>query len=146
MGVTLRLTRNGGKKNPFYRLVAADSRSPRDGRFIEQIGIYDPLKNPPVVRFKTARVEHWLSKGAVPGVSTVTARATGADPSLLPFGRLGRPHGLKGDLALRPFNPDASELARLKLPVTVTLLGPAGRSEKTLQAIRPAGDHFLVRF
>ena len=66
MAVTLRLTRAGGKKAPFYRVVAADSRSPRDGRFIEQVGIYDPLRSPAEVKLDTARIEHWLSVGAVP--------------------------------------------------------------------------------
>ncbi len=66
MAVTLRLTRAGGKKAPFYRVVAADSRSPRDGRFIEQVGVYDPLRNPAEIKLDTARVEHWLSVGAVP--------------------------------------------------------------------------------
>ena len=66
MAVTLRLTRGGARKSPFYRIVAADRRSPRDGRFIEQIGIYDPLRNPPEVRMDTARIQHWLSVGAVP--------------------------------------------------------------------------------
>jgi small subunit ribosomal protein S16 len=66
MAVTLRLTRAGGKKAPFYRVVAADSRSPRDGRFIEQVGIYDPLRSPAEVKLDKARVEHWLSVGAVP--------------------------------------------------------------------------------
>jgi small subunit ribosomal protein S16 len=66
MAVTLRLTRAGGKKSPFYRVVAADTRSPRDGRFIEQIGVYDPLRNPPEVKLDSARVDHWLSVGAVP--------------------------------------------------------------------------------
>jgi small subunit ribosomal protein S16 len=66
MAVTLRLTRAGGKKSPFYRVVAADKRSPRDGRFIEQIGVYDPLREPPEVRFDAARLEHWLGVGAVP--------------------------------------------------------------------------------
>jgi small subunit ribosomal protein S16 len=66
MAVTLRLTRGGGKKSPFYRIVAADRRSPRDGRFIEQLGVYDPLRSPPEIRMDAARVEHWLSVGAVP--------------------------------------------------------------------------------
>lgn len=66
MAVTLRLTRGGGKKNPFYRVVAADRRSPRDGRFIEQIGVYDPLRAPPEIRLDAARLEHWLSVGAQP--------------------------------------------------------------------------------
>jgi small subunit ribosomal protein S16 len=66
MAVTLRLTRAGGKKLPFYRVVVADSRSPRDGRFIEQIGVYDPLRSPPEVKLDAARLEHWLKVGAVP--------------------------------------------------------------------------------
>lgn len=66
MSVTIRLTRGGGKKVPFYRVVAADKRSPRDGRFIEQLGVYDPLRNPPEVRIDSERLQHWLSVGAVP--------------------------------------------------------------------------------
>lgn len=66
MAVTLRLTRGGGRKSPFYRIVAADRRSPRDGRFIEQLGIYDPLRNPPEIKMDDARVDHWISVGAVP--------------------------------------------------------------------------------
>jgi len=66
MAVTLRLTRGGGKKSPHYRVVASDRRSPRDGRLIEQVGIYDPRRSPPEVKFDMARVEHWLAAGAVP--------------------------------------------------------------------------------
>ncbi len=66
MAVTLRLTRGGGKKSPFYRVVAADTRSPRDGRFIEQIGVYDPLRDPPEVNMDSARLDHWLKVGARP--------------------------------------------------------------------------------
>jgi small subunit ribosomal protein S16 len=66
MAVILRLTRGGGKKSPFYRIVAADRRSPRDGRFIEQIGIYDPLRSPPEIKMNSTRIAHWLSNGAVP--------------------------------------------------------------------------------
>lgn len=66
MSVTIRLTRGGGKKVPFYRVVAADKRAPRDGRFIEQLGVYDPLRNPPEVRIDPERLRHWLSVGAVP--------------------------------------------------------------------------------
>ncbi len=66
MAVSLRLTRAGGKKSPFYRLVAADSRSPRDGRFIEQLGVYDPLQDPPQLNFDVARLDHWLKAGARP--------------------------------------------------------------------------------
>jgi small subunit ribosomal protein S16 len=66
MSVTIRLTRAGSKKVPFYRIVAADHRSPRDGRFIEQLGVYDPLREPVEFRIDQMRLEHWLSVGALP--------------------------------------------------------------------------------
>ncbi len=66
MPVRLRLTRRGAKKRPFYRVVAADKRAPRDGRFIEMLGTFDPLQEPPVIRLKKDRVDYWLSVGAIP--------------------------------------------------------------------------------
>lgn len=66
MAVKLRLIRMGAKKAPFYRIVAADSRSPRDGRFIELLGTYDPTKNPAQVSVKEEQVLSWLGKGAQP--------------------------------------------------------------------------------
>jgi len=56
----------GAKKKPFYRIVVADQRSPRDGRFIENIGTYDPLTDPPTINIKSERAGHWLSVGAQP--------------------------------------------------------------------------------
>ena len=64
--VKLRLRRMGAKKRPSYRIVAAESNSPRDGRFIEAIGFYDPLTNPATITLKEDRVKHWLSVGAQP--------------------------------------------------------------------------------
>ena len=64
--VKIRLRRMGAKKRPFYRLVVADARSPRDGRFIEQLGIYDPLTSPATIRLDGEKVHAWLSKGAQP--------------------------------------------------------------------------------
>ena len=66
MAVKLRLTRVGSKKNPIYRVVAADSRSPRDGRFIEIIGRYNPQTNPSTIELDEQKVRDWLSKGAQP--------------------------------------------------------------------------------
>lgn len=66
MAVKLRLMRMGKKKQPTYRVVAADSRSPRNGRFIEIIGTYDPRHEPSVVKIDTARAAEWVSKGAQP--------------------------------------------------------------------------------
>jgi small subunit ribosomal protein S16 len=62
--VKLRLARAGAKKKPFYRIVVANSRSPRDGRFIEQIGYYDPKYDPAVFKINAPRLEHWLKVGA----------------------------------------------------------------------------------
>ena len=64
--VKLRMARAGAKKRPFYRVVVTDSRSPRDGRFIEQIGTYDPNKDPAVLKIKEDRLAHWLGVGAKP--------------------------------------------------------------------------------
>lgn len=64
MAVKIRLRRMGAKKTPFYRIVVADSRSPRDGRFIEEIGYYDPLKNPAVINIDKEKAIEWLKKGA----------------------------------------------------------------------------------
>jgi small subunit ribosomal protein S16 len=66
MAVVLRMARKGTKKLPFYRLVAADSRCPRDGRFIEQLGVYDPTRNPEEFRVDAERLAYWLSVGAQP--------------------------------------------------------------------------------
>ena len=67
--VRLRLTRGGRHKRPFYRIVAADARMPRDGRYIEVLGTYDPLKTPAAVAIKQERVLEWLKKGAQPSVT-----------------------------------------------------------------------------
>lgn len=66
MAVKIRLQRFGTKKKPYYRVVATDSRNKRDGRFIEQVGTYDPMRKPHVTNFKMDRVEHWISVGAQP--------------------------------------------------------------------------------
>lgn len=66
MAVKLRLRRSGSKKRPFYRIVAADSRSPRDGRFIEIIGYYNPLTTPADVKIDEEKALKWLSEGAQP--------------------------------------------------------------------------------
>ncbi len=64
--VRIRLRRMGAKKKPFYRIVVADQRSPRDGRFIENIGTYDPMTDPPTIHIKSERANHWLRVGAQP--------------------------------------------------------------------------------
>ncbi|MBK8176156.1 MAG: 30S ribosomal protein S16 [Rhodospirillales bacterium] len=69
MSVRIRLARGGAKKRPFYRIVVADSRSPRDGRFIEVLGTYNPMlkqEHPDRIVLKSERVQHWLQHGATP--------------------------------------------------------------------------------
>jgi len=66
MAVKIRLKRMGAKKKPFYRVVVADSRFPRDGRFIEEIGTYNPLTNPSEINIDTEKAQKWLKNGAQP--------------------------------------------------------------------------------
>lgn len=66
MSVKIRLARHGAKKRPFYRIVVANIESPRDGRFLETVGTYNPLKEPAEVTLKEERVRHWIDQGAIP--------------------------------------------------------------------------------
>lgn len=72
MAVKIRLRRMGAKRAPFYRVVVADSKSPRDGKFIEEIGTYDPMKNPAEVKIDVEKAQQWIKNGAQP---TDTAKA-----------------------------------------------------------------------
>ena len=69
MAVKLRLTRIGSKKNPVYRIVAADSRSPRDGKFLEIVGRYNPQTDPSTIELDADKIRDWISKGAQPSDS-----------------------------------------------------------------------------
>ena len=83
MAVKIRLTRVGSKKNPIYRVVVADSRSPRDGRFIEIVGRYNPRTEPSTIELDQAKIDDWLSKGAQPTESVrrlISAAASGTAP------------------------------------------------------------------
>jgi len=89
MAVRVRLTRVGSKKNPIWRVVVADQRSPRDGRFIEMIGHYNPQTEPSTIRLDQERLQHWLARGAQPSGSVkqlvkAYAKSGGAagDPSV----------------------------------------------------------------
>ncbi len=66
MSVKIRLARHGTKKRPFYRIVVADSESPRDGKFLEVVGTYNPLRDPAEVNLKDERVKYWMGQGAIP--------------------------------------------------------------------------------
>ncbi len=95
VAVKIRLKRAGAKKSPSYRVVVADSRSPRDGRFIEELGYYDPTKEPAIFKLKEDRVKEWLAKGAQPsetvkallvkaGLKKKAAEGTGAAEAAVP--------------------------------------------------------------
>jgi small subunit ribosomal protein S16 len=86
--IKLRLRRMGAKKRPSYRIVAADSRAPRDGRFIEIIGTYDPLTDPSTVKINEERAKHWLSNGAQP---TDTVRSLLRREGIIPDPRATEP-------------------------------------------------------
>lgn len=64
MAVRIRMTRMGAKKKPFYRFVAADSEAPRDGKFLEILGYYDPMKDPAVIKIHEDKMKYWIEKGA----------------------------------------------------------------------------------
>ena len=72
MAVKIRLARHGAKKRPYYRIVVADARCPRDGKFIEEVGRYNPCANPAMVKFDLEKVDQWIKNGAQP---TDTVRA-----------------------------------------------------------------------
>jgi len=69
MAVRIRLTRLGRKKKPFYRIVVADSESPRDGKFLDIVGTYDPLQDPAKIDINDAKLQDWLGKGALPSTT-----------------------------------------------------------------------------
>ena len=77
MAVVLRLSRAGTHKAPFYHVVATDSRKPRDGKYLEDVGVYDPTQRPELIELKSERIEHWLKIGARPSptVAMIVKRA-----------------------------------------------------------------------
>lgn len=83
MPLVIRLRRHGARKKPFFRIVVADSRSPRDGRFVDQVGTYDPSCDPPRVTVRAERIERWLKAGARPSqtVAKLIRRQVSAAPA-----------------------------------------------------------------
>ena len=97
MAVALRLSRGGSKKRPFYRIVAADVRSPRDGRFIERLGTYNPMKNkddPERLNMNKPRIKYWLSVGAKPTnrvAKFIALEGLGEMPKIFPQTKKDKP-------------------------------------------------------
>ncbi|MBK9517414.1 MAG: 30S ribosomal protein S16 [Anaeromyxobacter sp.] len=86
MAVVLRLSRAGTHKAPFYHVVATDSRKPRDGKYLEDVGMYDPTRKPALIQLKADRVAHWLKAGARPSqtVAAILKRAKIGAPAAEP--------------------------------------------------------------
>ncbi len=103
--VKIRLKRMGAKKRPFYRLVVADARSPRDGRFIEEIGTYDPIAQPARVHIDADRVREWMRKGAQP---TDTARKLLEREAILTRTPRSRPQAAEPGTAAGMAEPEAA--------------------------------------
>ena len=83
MAVKIRLARHGSKKKPVYRIVVAHSESPRDGRFIDQVGLYDPTRSPNLIQFQAEKLATWLKKGAQPTqtVAQLIRKSAAASPT-----------------------------------------------------------------
>jgi small subunit ribosomal protein S16 len=90
MAVRIRLARHGAKKRPFYRIVVADNDSPRDGRFLEKVGTYNPLLDPAEVTLETERIQYWMAQGAIP---TDTVRSLLKKEGVLAEGGAAAPMG-----------------------------------------------------
>jgi len=82
MAVHIRLTRKGRKKQPFYRIIVADSKSPRDGKFLDILGTYDPMQDPAVVNVDNDKLDAWMVKGALPSttVKSILKKHAAATP------------------------------------------------------------------
>lgn len=108
--IKLRLRRMGAKKRPFYRIVAAEHSSPRDGRFIEVLGHYDPLTDPPTIKVEVERVQHWLSVGAKPSptVEGLLRKAGAIDGSKIYTKAYARNAGIDTDARAEPAEAEAT--------------------------------------
>jgi small subunit ribosomal protein S16 len=113
MAVVIRLKRAGAKGRPFYRVVVADSRYPRDGRFIEQLGYYDPLTNPSTFRVDAEKFAKWVRNGAQPSESVAVMMAKVAPEALRPAPR-PKPAATEAPAAEKPAKKKAA--AKKKAP------------------------------
>jgi len=133
MPVVLRLMRAGAKKRPFYRVVAADSRRQRDGRFIEIVGHYDPMKNPAGLVIEQDRVQEWLANGAVPSTQVASllrkAGMTLGKPSKPKAGSTGAAPA-KGTARKRTVKRKVSERKAKKKAARKAGKGPKPKTKK----------------
>jgi small subunit ribosomal protein S16 len=146
MSVRVRLTRVGSKKNPIWRVVVADQRSPRDGRFIETIGRYNPQTNPSTIAIDEERLQHWLARGAQPtgAVKQLMKAQTKAGGPHLPEAEAGaaaaetapEPAATAGPAEVAPEPPEAAEIAAE--PAEAAPEGAAAAAEPAAAEPEPA--------
>jgi len=129
--VRIRLRRVGKKKQPSYRVVVADSRSPRNGRFIETIGFYNPLTDPPTVRINEERALYWLSQGAQP--SEAVARLLEKQGTLDRFARLRKGEDLEALLAEAAEEVAPTEVKEAPPEISLAELGLSKRVQSLLE-------------
>jgi small subunit ribosomal protein S16 len=114
MSVVIRMKRAGAKKRPFYRVVVADSRYARDGRYIEQLGYYDPLTDPAKFQIDAAKFEMWIRRGAQPSESVEVMMAKHAPGALRPAPLVVDPHETPDTAAAAPKAPKAPKAKKAK--------------------------------
>ena len=125
MSVRVRLTRVGAKKNPIWRVVVADQRSPRDGRFIETVGQYNPQTDPSTIVLDEERLQHWIARGAQP---------TGTVKQLMKAHAKGlTPKGAQADVPAATMPAEAAEPAAAEEPA-------AGEAPEPAEAAEPAAE------
>ncbi len=142
MAVRVRLTRVGSKKNPIWRVVVADQRSPRDGRYIEAIGQYNPQTDPSVIRIDEERLQHWLARGAQPSGTVkqlMKAQAKSGGPTARGWaaGRAGAGRGRSGG---GPPKPRRLPRLRPTAPAADADAAPEDSGDAEPAESEPAGD------
>ena len=135
MAVVIRMKRAGAKKRPFYRVVVANSRSPRDGRYIEQLGYYDPLTNPATFKVDAEKMALWIQRGALPSESVGVMVAKHAPEALRPAPPIMAPAGaaavaMPADEAPKPKKKAAKAKAATKKKVVKKAKATTKGSEK----------------
>ncbi len=149
MALSMRLSRGGSKKRPYYRIVVADARSPRDGKFIEKIGTYNPLlakDSPERVKLDTERAKHWLSVGAQPtdrvarflDVTGVKERAARNNPKKAEPGEKAKERAEERAEKLKAAEEAAAEAAAAPAPEPVAEEAPAAEEASATEATEEA--------
>jgi small subunit ribosomal protein S16 len=141
--VVIRMKRQGAKKRPFYRVVVADSRSPRDGRYIEQLGYYDPLTDPATFKVDAERFASWIRKGALPSESVGVMMSKHAPEAMRPAplpkpeaapARVVKAKAAKPKAAKKVAKPAAKKVAKTHKGVEKKA---KGRAKKKTVAAKP---------